>query len=110
LPAILYLPATLCFSFYPRYVLRKVAECDILCRIQEFEDDAEKLQPASLKDGLELRKLILDLKDKMVNEYKAVPLLSFKDAPSLTISLIFVIQFIFQKDSVVAEFFRHLFN
>lgn len=110
LPTILYLPATLCFSFYPRYVLRKIAECDILCRIQEFQDDAEKLQPSSLKDGLELRKLILELKEKMVNEYKAMPLLGIKDAPSLTISLFFVIQFVFQKDSVVADFFRHLFN
>ena len=110
LPTILYLPATLCFSFYPRYVLRKIAECDILCRIQEFEDDAEKLQPSTLKDGLELRKLILELKDKMVSEYKASPLLSIKDAPSLTISILLVLQFVFQKDSVVSGFFGNLFR
>ena len=110
LPTALYLPATLCFSFYPRYVLRKIAQCGILCRIQEFESDAEKLQPSTLKDGLELRKLILELKEKMVNEYKAMPLLGIKDAPSLTISLFFVIQFVFQKDSVVSDFFGHLFK
>jgi hypothetical protein len=110
LPTILYLPATLCFSFYPRYVLRKIAECDVLCKIQEFEDDAEKLQPSNFKDGLELKKLILELKEKMVNEYNATPLLGIKDAPSLTISILLVLQFIFQKDSVVANFFHHLFN
>ena len=110
LPTILYLPATLCYSFYPRYVLRKIAECDILCRIEEFEKTAESLGGSSLKDSLELRKLILELKEKMTNEYKATSLLSIKDAPSLTLSIILAIQLIFQKDSTVANFFNHLFK
>jgi hypothetical protein len=109
LPAILYLPATLCFSFYPRYVLRKIAECDILCRIEEFERDAD-FKSSTLKDGLELRKLILELKEKMVGEYRASPLLSIKDAPSLTISILLILQFAFQKDSVVSDFLTNLFN
>ncbi len=110
LPTILYLPATLCYSFYPRYVLRKVVECDVLCRIEEFEKDAENAGSMTFKDGLELRKLILELKEKMITEYRATPLLSIKDTPSLTISMILVLQIVFQKDSTVSNFFRDLLN
>lgn len=110
LPLVFYLPATLCYSFYPRYVLRQVTECDTLELVDAFEEQT-KGSPAEndLKSTLELRALVLDIKEKMINARRAVPLLTLKDAPSLTMSLVIVMQFIAQNDSVVAAFFDRFF-
>jgi hypothetical protein len=111
LPLVFYLPTTLCYSFYPRYVLRQVTECDTLELVDEFVQQTQKQPDANdLKGALELRALILDIKEKMLNERRATPLLTLKDAPSLTMSLIIVAQFIAQNDSVVAAFFNHFFR
>lgn len=111
LPLVFYLPATLCYSFYPRYVLRQVTECDTLELVEEFERQT-KDQPegADFKATLELRKLIFDIKEKMLNDRRAVPLLTLKDAPSLTMSLIIAIQFIGQNDSLVSKFLHQFFK
>lgn len=114
LPLVFYLPATLCYSLYPRYVLRQISECDTLEMVEEFERQAtgqaagQKLK--DFKNNLELRKLIFDIKEKMVNDRRAVPLLSLKDAPSLTMSIVIVIQLLAQKDSVVANFLQSVFK
>jgi hypothetical protein len=109
LPLVFYLPATLCYSLYPRYVLRQTSECDTLEMVDEFERQTTDHTAPDFKSGLELRGLIFDIKEKILNDRRAVPLLSLKDAPSLTMSLIIVIQFIAQKDSVVADFFKKFF-
>lgn len=117
LPLVFYLPATLCYSFYPRYVLRQITECDTLELVEAFEEQTrekaisnEKSPGDDLKATLELRALILEIKEKMINDRRAVPLLTLKDAPSLTMSLILVMQFISQNDSVVASFFDRFFK
>jgi len=111
LPLVFYLPATLCYSLYPRYVLRQVAECDTLELVEAFERQTNDLPPEeNLKATLELRNLIFDIKEKMLNDRRAVPLLTLKDAPSLTMSLIIVMQFIAQNDSVVSSFLSKFFK
>ncbi|HYI13164.1 MAG TPA: hypothetical protein VEK57_29220 [Thermoanaerobaculia bacterium] len=110
LPFVLYLPATLCYSFYPRYVLRHISECDTLFSIEEFERQIATSPPADLKSSLELRKLLMDVKETMLNDCRATPILGLKDAPSLTMSLIILIQVIVQKDSVYANFVKSLFR
>lgn len=107
LPLIFYLPATICYSFYPRYVLRQITECDTLELVEAFDEQTKELPPADdIKGTLELRALIFEIKEKMLNDRRAVPLLTLKDAPSLTMSLIIVMQFIAQNDAVVAQFFN----
>jgi hypothetical protein len=108
LPFILYLPATLCYSLYPRYVLRHVSECDALASIEALEREVASSPPGDIRTNLELRKLMMDLKEKMLNDCRSVPVLGLKDAPSLTMSIIVVLQVIAQKDSVYADFFKSL--
>jgi hypothetical protein len=108
LPFILYLPATLCYSFYPRYVLRHISECDALASIEAFERQVADTPIADLRASLELRKLTMDLKEKMLNDCRAVPVLGLKDAPSLTMSIIILLQVLAQKDSVYASFLKSL--
>ena len=114
LPLVFYLPATLCYSLYPRYVLRQISECDTLQMVEEFERQATGQAAGQdlndFKNNLELRKLIFDIKEKMINDRRAVPLLSLKDAPSLTMSIVIVIQLLAQKDSVVANFLQSVFK
>lgn len=111
LPLVFYLPTTLCYSFYPRYVLRQTTECDTLELVAAFEEQTKGVGPgADVKSTLELRKLIFDIKEKMLNDRRAVPLLTLKDAPSLTMSLVIVMQFIAQNDAVVAQFLKKFFN
>jgi len=108
LPFILYLPATLCYSLYPRYVLRHISECDALASIEALERQVEGSPPGDIRSNLELRKLTMELKEKMLNDCRSMPVLGLKDAPSLTMSIIVVLQVIAQKDSVYSEFFKSL--
>ena len=111
LPVVFYLPATLCYSFYPRHVLRQVTECDTLELVEAFEKQTENgLAGEGLQAKLELRALVLEIKEKMLNERRAMPLITLKDAPSLTMSLIILMQFITQNDAVVAEFLKRFFK
>lgn len=110
LPLLFFVPATLVFSFYPRYVLREVWDSDTYMLL-------ERVAPDSLLDGkddpkarLELHKLLIEVKAKMSEERKSIPLLTFKDAPALTLAAFTVIQFIVQKDPVLVNFFKSIFK
>lgn len=104
LPVVLYLPATLSYSFYPRYVLKKVSERDTLRRIDETLAAGEPPPDADYQSSLELRKLMLEVREKMLQEHKSPPILGLKDAPSLTLSLVIFIQFLWQSDKIVKDF------
>jgi hypothetical protein len=104
IPLLFFLPAVLVYSFYPRYVLRLVWEADTLASIERFEADTAAIEMTDLKTALEYRKLILDVKEKTLAERKALPILSFKDAPTLTLGFLMAIQLIVQKDPVIARF------
>lgn len=113
LPLFFFVPATLVFSFYPRYVLREVWDSDTYMKLEQLE----RLVPDSLLDGdgdpkarLELRKLLIEIKAKVAEERKSVPLLTLKDAPTLTLAAFTVIQFVVQKDPVLVNFFKSIFK
>lgn len=110
LPVALYLPATLCYSFYPRYVLRKVCERDTLRRIDETLAAANTLPNDDVHASLEFRKLILEVKEKMIQEHRSPSILSLKDAPSLTLSLVILVQFLWQSDTIVKNFITRYFS
>jgi hypothetical protein len=110
LPLFFFVPATLIFSFYPRYVLREVWDADTYVLL-------ERIAPDSWLDGnndpkalLELRKLLMEVKAKAAEERKSVPLLTLKDAPALTLAAFTVIQFVVQKDPVLVNFFKSIFK
>lgn len=110
LPLFFFVPATLVYSFYPRYVLREVWESDTY-------ELLERLVPDSLLDGnddpkgrLELRKLLIEVKAKLIEERKATPILSFRDAPALTLAAFTAAQFLLQKDAVLVNFLKSIFK
>lgn len=109
LPVILYLPGTLTYSFYPRYVLRKLAERDTIRRIEETVGNLDPEGEGDPQSALELRKLMLEVREKMMREHRSPPILGLKDAPSLTMSLLIIVQFIWKSDSLVATFFERFF-
>jgi hypothetical protein len=104
LPLILYLPATLCYSLYPRYVLRKIAERETIRRIEETLGPVELPTAKDVEASLKLRKLVLEVREGMLREHRAPPLLGLKDAPSLTLSLVILVQFIWHSDKIVSDF------
>lgn len=110
LPLFFFVPATLVYSFYPRYVLREVWDSDTHVLL-------ERVAPDSLLDGssdpkaqLELHVLLIEVKAKMVEERKSVPLLTFKDAPALLLAAFTAFQFFLQKDPVIVNFFKLIFK
>jgi len=104
IPVFFYLPASLVYSFYPRHVLRQIWENDTFAAIEHFADETRMNLVSDLKATLELRKLILDVKEKMIAERRMLPILSLKDAPTLTMALLMAIQLVAQKDPIVAVF------
>ena len=100
-----FLPASLIYSFYPRHVLREVWETDTFLAIERFADETSRETPPDLKSQLELRKLILDVKERMLAERRALPLVSLKDVPALSIALLMAIQIVIQKDPILSSFF-----
>jgi hypothetical protein len=105
IPVFFFLPAALLYSFYPRYVLRQVWENDTFLAVARFATESSTEEPSDFKAALELRKLILDVREKMVAERRALPLLSFKDAPTLTMVIVMAIQLLVQRDPIIANFF-----
>lgn len=105
IPVFFFLPAALVYSFYPRYILRQVGENDTFLALARFAEETDGEQPSDFKTALELRKLILDVREKMLAERRALPLLSFKDAPALTLTILMAIQFLMQKDPIISSFF-----
>lgn len=104
IPVFFFLPASLVYSFYPRHVLRHVWETDTFVAVDQFAKDTIAETTPDLKAQLEMRKLIFDVKEKMLAERRALPLLSFRDAPTLTMAILMAVQLIAQKDPIVSSF------
>jgi hypothetical protein len=105
LPVLFYLPASLFYSLYPRFVLRGVFERDI---VQEFAGARQQIgerNDLDLKGRLELVKLLYEVKEQTLREGRGSSLLGVKDIPSFTLSLLIVVHFILQKDTLVKTFF-----
>jgi hypothetical protein len=106
IPVFFFLPAALVYSFYPRYVLRQVWEADTFLAIDRYVVETDSAGALDLKSRLELRKLILEVKERMLADRRALPLLSFKDAPTLTLSILMLLQLVAEKDPVIAGWFK----
>ena len=111
-PIVSFLSAPLIVSFYPRFVLKKIYENDLLQKIKDFEEN-RKLNltlETSLKEKLELEKLVFDIKEKILMEKNKFPIFNIKDSPSLFIFIVMIIQYLFQQDSVINDFIKSLFR
>jgi len=65
-PLILFMPALLVYSFYPRYVFRKIFDHDIYVKIEQLEKDIKGTHKDTLKDKLEMEKILAEVKEKTI--------------------------------------------
>jgi hypothetical protein len=110
-PIVMYLPIGLMYSFYPRFVLKRIADRSILEQIEKLDQLQVPMDPASgtgLEDAIRRQTAIADLREKLRNETKQFPILSVKDYPSLSLLILMFIQYVSQKDSVITKFFEAL--
>lgn len=110
IPVFFFLPAALIYSFYPRYVLRQVWETDTFVVVDKVAADPATTAEESPEKVLELRKLILEVREKMMAERRSIPLFSFKDAPTLTMAILMLLQLAAQKDPAILRWVREAFH
>ncbi len=105
-PLIVFLPLVFFYSFYPRYVLQKVRDKDISLKLESFKTKLQKAhdQNATDREVLENEKLYLELKEKLFADRTRFPVFGLKDAPSLLLSIVIVVQFLWNQDPVVKNF------
>ena len=109
-PIVLFLPGILFISFYFRYVLRKIEEKEILKKIEKLESlsKGEIIETSNAKEKLEIEKLFIEIKEKLLSEKTKFPILSIRDSPALLFALILILQFLLQNDNVLHDFLKEL--
>lgn len=113
-PLILFLPYALFGGFYIKYVLRKIYLSSIknkLSEIDQLSDSFTKITDQSASENeidrvIKLRTAVLELKSKIIQDNKVLPLVNIKDSPSFILLIIIVVQFIYQNDKTISGFIR----
>lgn len=112
-PIVLFLPLSLFASFYMKLVLRKIYLGSIKKKISEIDNLAKPIiDNADSKNSeiaiIEVRKAVMELKEKVIQNNKVLPLVTLKDSPSIALIVIVTLQFIWINDKQVKEFFERL--
>lgn len=97
-PLILFLPATLLYNYYPRYVLRKIAHYHIFMNLQNL----------SVGSKINARSLLLEVKEYVILSSQIIPFLDHKNIPSYFIAILFVFSLVYNYDPSVKNFFDFL--
>jgi hypothetical protein len=97
-PLILFVPGTLFYDYYPRYVLRKIVQHKVF----------ELMARLGASDGSDARKLVGELKDASATNSQILPFVDYKTLPSYLIAILFVINLAYTNDPTVREFLQHL--
>ena len=109
-PLILFLPTILIYSFYPRYVFRKMFDFDVFKQIDQLQSDIKKAPKETLKEKMEMEKTLAEIKEKLIIERKSIPIVSLKDSFSIVLAFIMSLQVIYQNDSVIKDFLVSFFE
>ena len=112
-PIIVYVPFVMLYSFYPRFVLKKIYDRNIMDKLERLNllqkgisEDSEQ----SIDKRLQLEETIANLREKLSFEAKRIPIVGIQDTPSLFILLLMFMQFIIHEDSLVNNFFHKFLN
>lgn len=97
-PLILFLPGTLFYNYYPRYVLRKILQYKVF-RTMERLGAAEESNTKGL---------LLDLRESAVLSSQILPFLDYKSLPSYLLAIFFAISLAYNSDPAVKSFFNYL--
>jgi hypothetical protein len=97
-PLILFLPGTLFYNYYPRYVLRKVLQYKVFRTMERL----------GASDESSTKGLLLDLRESAVLSSQVLPFLDYKSLPSYLLAILFAISFAYNSDPAVQSFFNYL--
>lgn len=97
-PLVLFVPGTLFYDYYPRYVLRKILQHKVF----------KVMERLGASDGLDARSLVLDLKETSAASSHILPFVDYKTLPSYLIAVLFVISLAYNNDPAVKAFLEYL--
>lgn len=99
-PLILFLPGTLFYNYYPRYVLRRILQYKVFRTMERL----------SVSDEPSTKALLLDLRESAVLSSQVLPFLDYKSLPSYLLAVFFAISLAYNTDPAVKAFFNYVFN
>lgn len=97
-PLILFVPGTLFYDYYPRYVLRKIVQHKVF----------ELMARLGASDGSNASKLVGELKEASATNSQILPFVDYKTLPSYLIAIVFVISLAYTHDPTVRAFLQYL--
>jgi hypothetical protein len=97
-PLVLFVPGTLFYDYYPRYVLRKLLQHKVF-RVMER---------LGASDTLDTRSLLLDLRETSASNSQILPFVDYKTLPSYLIAILFVISLAYNNDPAVKAFVEYV--
>jgi hypothetical protein len=98
-PLVLFLPGTLFYNYYPRYVLRKIVQYRVFRAMERL---------SAAEDDLSIQKLILDMKESSFLNAQILPFLDYKSLPSYLLAVFFVISLAYNHDPAVQAFVKYV--
>jgi hypothetical protein len=99
-PLVLFIPGTLFYDYYPRYVLRKILQHKVF-RVMER---------LGASDEINARSLLLDLRESSTLSSQILPFVDYKTLPSYLIAVLFVISLAYNNDPAVKAFVEYVTN
>lgn len=110
-PIVVFLPLALFSSFYMKLVLRKIYLESIKYKVSQIDtlakpiiDDADSRDPEIAV--IEVRKTVMELKEKIIQNHKVLPLLTLSDSPSIALTSIVALQFVWVNDTYIKSFLK----
>jgi hypothetical protein len=97
-PLILFLPGTLFYNYYPRYVLRKILQHKIF----------RTMEKVGTSEDVSVKGLLLDLKECATTSTQILPFLDYKSLPSYLLAIFFAISLAYNSDPAVKAFFNYV--
>jgi hypothetical protein len=97
-PLILFVPGTLFYDYYPRYVLRKIVQHKVF----------ELMTRLGASDGSDASGLVDKLQRAAATNSQILPFVDYKTLPSYLIAILFVINLAYTNDPIVRGFLQHL--
>lgn len=93
-PLILFLPGTLLYNYYPRYVLRKILQYKVFNTMQRLGGT----------DNPDARTLVVELRENAVLNSQILPFLDYKSLPSYLLAVFFALSLALNNDPTVRAF------
>ena len=98
-PLILFLPGTLFYNYYPRYVLRKILQYKVF----------KTMERLCAEETSDAKALLLDLRENAVLSSQILPFLDYKTLPSYLLAIFFALSVVYNSDPAVKTFFNNVF-